>query len=106
MKRKYFVEHLVEVTHFWCFNLFLLGVVLPIISLALIWMSKAAHASAVYVTDDGVATAVLQICFGIYLFVMLRKAFDASWWYCGITASVIAWSFFHIVCCIGFCCLR
>jgi len=96
-KRKYFVEHLVVATHFWCFNLILLGVVLPIISLALIWMSKAVHASAAYVTDDGIATAVLQICFGIYLFVMLRKAFDASLWYCGITASVIAWSFFHVV---------
>ena len=96
-KREYFVEHLVVATHFWCFNLILLGVVLPIISLALIWMSKAVHASAAYVTDDGVTSAVLQLCFGVYLFVMLRKAYDASWWYCGITASVIAWSFFHIV---------
>ena len=85
-------------THFWCFNLLLLGVVLPIISLVLIWISKAIHASAAYVTDDGITTAVPQICFGVYLFVMPREAFDASWWYCGITASVIAWSFFHIVC--------
>ena len=57
--------------HFWCFNLLLLGVILPIISLALIWMSKAVHASAAYVTDDGIVSAVLQICFGVYLFVML-----------------------------------
>ena len=34
---------------------------------------------------------------GVYLFLMLRRCYAASKWYSVLTASVIAWSFFHIV---------
>jgi ribosomal protein L32 len=96
-KRKYFVEHVVVATHFWSFNLILLGVILPLVSVLLIRLSKALNISSAYVTNDGVTSSVLQICFAAYLFVMLRRTYAASRWYCAITAAPIAWSFFHIV---------
>jgi hypothetical protein len=96
-KRKYFVEHLVIATHFWSFNLILLGVILPLVSVLLIWVFPALGISAGYVTNDGIASAVLQICVGVYLFVMLRQGYRASRWYCCFTATLVAWSFFHIV---------
>ena len=96
-RRKYFVEHLVVATHFWSFNLILLGVVLPLVSLVLVRVFTRLHIQAVYVTNDGIVSGVLQFCFGIYLLIMLRRSYGASWWYCGVTSSLIAWSFFHIV---------
>jgi hypothetical protein len=96
-KRKYFVEHVVVATHFWSFSLILLGVIVPLVSVLLIRSSKALSVSAAYVTNDGVVSSVLQICFAAYLFVMLRRSYIASRWYCAITAVSIAWSFFHIV---------
>lgn len=96
-KRRYFVEHVVVATHFWSFNLILLGVILPLVSLLLIRLFKVLNISAVYVTNDGIASGVLQICFAAYLFAMLRRSYVASWWYCCVTAVPIAWSFFHIV---------
>jgi len=35
-KRRYFVEHVVVATHFWSFNLILLGVILRLVSILLI----------------------------------------------------------------------
>ena len=96
-KRRYFVEHVVVATHFWSFSLILLGVILPLASVLLIRSSKALNLSAAYVTNDGVASSTLQICFAVYLFVMLRESYVASKWYCALTAVTIAWSFFHIV---------
>jgi len=96
-KRRYFVEHVVVATHFWSFSLILLGVMLPLASVLLIRSSKALNLSAAYVTNDGVASSTLQICFAVYLFVMLRESYVASKWYCALTAVTIAWSFFHIV---------
>lgn len=96
-KRKYFVEHVVVATHFWAFNLILLGVILPLVSILLIRLSNALSISAAYVTNDGVASSALQICFAVYLFAMLRQSYAASRWYCAISALTIAWSFFHIV---------
>jgi hypothetical protein len=96
-KRKYFVEHVVVATHFWSFNLILLGVILPLVSVLLIRLSKALNVSAEYVTNDGIASTALQICLAVYLFVMLRRSYAASRWYCAVTAVTIAWSFFHIV---------
>lgn len=96
-KRKYVVEHAVVATHFWSFSLILLGVILPLLSVLLIWLSKALNISAAYVTSDAVASSALQVCFAIYLFIMSRRAYGASKWYCGVTALAIAWSFFHIV---------
>ncbi len=40
-KRKYFVEHVVVATHFWSFNLILLGVFLPLVSVLLVRSLKA-----------------------------------------------------------------
>ena len=96
-KRRYFVEHVVVATHFWSFSLILLGVMLPLASVLLIRSSKALNLSAAYVTNDGVASSTLHICFAVYLFVMLRESYVASKWYCALTAVTIAWSFFHIV---------
>jgi len=96
-KRKYFVEHVVVATHFWSFNLILLGVILPLVSVLLIWVFKGLNISTAYVRNDAIASGVLQICFGVYLFIMLRRSYGASRWYCGTTAILVAWSFFHIV---------
>jgi len=96
-KRKYFVEHVVVATHFWSFNLILLGVILPLVSVLLIRLSKAMSVSAEYVTNDGVTSSTLQICLAVYLFAMLRRSYVAARWYCAVTALPIAWSFFHIV---------
>jgi len=40
-KRKYLVEHVVSATHFWALNLLLLGVILPIVTVALLRLFKA-----------------------------------------------------------------
>lgn len=96
-KRKYLVEHAVVATHFWAFNLLLLGVILPLISIALIRLCRGLNISAGLVTHDGVVSTVLQVCFAAYLFLMLRRAYTASGWYCAVAALAIGWSFFHIV---------
>jgi hypothetical protein len=96
-KRKYLVEHVVGATHFWAFNLLLLGVILPVVTIALLWLFGALHIPVSYLTDDGVASAFLQICIAAYLFLMLRRFYRITIWYGALTASVIAWSFFHIV---------
>jgi hypothetical protein len=96
-KRKYLVEHVVSATHFWAFNLLLLGVILPLATFAILWLFSALHVPVSYVTDDGVASAFLQMCIGVYLFLMLRHFYGITIWYGALTASVIAWSFFHIV---------
>ena len=46
--RKYFSEHVVVATHFWSFNLLLLGVFLPIIVASLMWFLGEPSVSAVY----------------------------------------------------------
>jgi len=102
-KRKYFVEHVVVATHFWSFNLILLGVILPIATVLLTWLLKIFNISAAYTTNDNIASIALQICIAVYLFVMLRRFYAASSWYCVATASAIAWSFFHIVWFYRFC---
>jgi hypothetical protein len=96
-KKKYLVEHTVVATHFWCFNLLLLGVILPVLTIALARLFKAVDLPVTYVTNDGVVSAILQVLFGVYLFLMLRRCYRVTWWYGTLTASVIAWSFFHIV---------
>ena len=96
-KRKYLVQHAVVATHFWAFSLILLGVILPLASVLLIRLCKGLNLSAALVTNDGVVSTVLQICVAAYLFLMLRRAYAASEWYCAVTALVVGWSFFHIV---------
>jgi hypothetical protein len=102
-KREYFVEHVVVATHFWSFNLILLGVILPIVTVVLTWLLKALHISPTYAANDNIASIALQICIAVYLFAMLRRFYAASSWYCVATASAIAWSFFHIVWSYRFC---
>lgn len=84
-------------THFWAFTLALLGVILPIVSVLLIRLFKGLNLSASYVTNDGIATTVLQLCFAVYLFVMFYRSYLVSRWYAALTAISISWSFFHIV---------
>src|ERR1700687_1849870 len=55
-KRKYVIEHAVVATHFWSFNLILLGVILPIVTLLLTWSLKAFHISPAYATSDNIAS--------------------------------------------------
>jgi hypothetical protein len=96
-KRKYLVEHLVIATHFWSFILLMVGIILPLATDALIWFFKALSIPTWYATNDAIVSTFLQICFAIYLFVMLRRCYAISKWYGVLTASVMAWSFFHIV---------
>jgi len=96
-KRKYFVEHVVVATHFWSFNLILLGVILPIATVLLARLLKVFNISATYAVNDNIVSIVLQICIAVYLFAMLRRFYVARSWYCVATTSAIAWSFFHIV---------
>jgi hypothetical protein len=96
-RRRYVVEHAVIATHFWSFSLILLGVILPLFSVLLIRLSKALNSSVAYVTNDAIISSALQLCMAAYLFIMLRRAYAASRWYCAVTALAIAWSFFHIV---------
>ena len=96
-KRKYLVEHTVVATHFWSFNLLLLGAILPMATVALVRLFKAMNLPAAYVTNDAITSSVLQVCLGIYLFVMVRRCYGVTKWYGVLTASIIAWSFFHIV---------
>jgi hypothetical protein len=96
-KRGYVVEHAVLATHFWSFILLVLGVILPLVTILLIRLCDVLNFSPAYVTNDGVVSGILQVCFGFYLFLMLRRFYEASRWYCGITSVTIAWSFFHIV---------
>lgn len=96
-RRRYLVEHAIVATHFWSFNLILLGVILPFFSVLLIRLSKALNISAASVIDDAVVSSVLQLCIAAYLFIMLRRIYAASKWYSALTAIAISWSFFHIV---------
>jgi len=96
-KRKYRVEHTVVATHFWSFNLLLLGAILPLATVALVRLFKALDLPAAYITNDAITSSVLQVCLGIYLFIMVRRCYGVTKWYGVLTASVIAWSFFHIV---------
>jgi hypothetical protein len=96
-KRKYLVEHLVVATHFWSFNLLLLGIILPFATVVLTRLFKVLNIRTAYVTNDAVVSTFLQICFAVYLFMMLRRCYGIGKWYGVVTASLIAWSFFHIV---------
>lgn len=71
--------------------------ILPLISLALIGLCWGLNISAELVTHDGVVSTVLQVFFAAYLFLMLRRAYAASGWYCAVSALAIGWSCFHIV---------
>ena len=105
-KRKFLLEHVIVATHFWSFSLVLLGVILPIIVIAGSGALKWVHVSTSVFTSDAVSSVVLQLCIGVYLFLMLRRFYRASTWYCFLSASIIAWSFFHLVWLYRFCLLQ
>ena len=96
-KRRHFVEHVVVATHFWSFNLVLLGVILPVVTVLLISFLRPLGISATYATDDYIVSNVLQVYLAAYLFLMLRRCYASSNWYCLVVSLTIAWSFFHIV---------
>ena len=97
MKRKYFVEHVVVATHFWSFNLILLGIILPVLTAPFVLLFGQPSVAAAYATHDDVLSAALQICFAVYLFFMLRGAYGIGNWYSALTSAAIAWSMFHIL---------
>ena len=96
-RRKYLVEHIVVAAHFWSFVLLLVGVILPIATFVLMRAFKALSVPVAYATNDAVVSTVLQVYLAVYLFLMFRRCYGISNWYGALTASVIAWSFFHIV---------
>lgn len=85
---------------FLSFNLLLLGVMLPVATVVLVRSFKGLNIPAVYVTNDAVASNVLQVCFGVYLFMMLNDAEailrhqQVVWWSYGFSDCLV---FFHIV---------
>lgn len=102
-KRQYLVEHVVVATHFWSFNLILLGVILPIVTVTLMRLLKMFNVSAADVVNDNTSSIAIQICIAVYLFAMLRRFYAARRWYCVTTAGAIAWAFFHLVWFYRFC---
>jgi Protein of unknown function (DUF3667) len=91
-KRKKLVQHIVVATHFWVFNLILLGVILP---LTILLLTRTLQ--PVSLKNDALVSTSIQLCVGFYLFVMLRRCYGVGRWYGAVTAAAIAWSFFHIV---------
>lgn len=96
-KRRYLSEHVVIATHFWSFALLLIGVLLPLAIVPVIYLADAAGLRTGAVINDYVVSYALQAVLGVYLFLMLRRAYGASGWYSALVASAIAWSFFFIV---------
>lgn len=95
--RRYFVDHAVIATHLWSFILLLLTLAVPAVAAILMWWYKAPSISALIATNDNPITVFLQICIGVYLALMLRRVYAASYWYSAAVALAISWSFFHIV---------
>jgi hypothetical protein len=63
----------------------------------LMWWSKAPSIAALLEANDNPISVFLQICIAVYMALMLRRVYAASYWYCATVALVISWSFFHIV---------
>jgi len=96
-RRPYFVEHAVVAIHLWSFILLLLALIVPAIGLALMWWSKALSISAVLASHDSSVSIFLQGCIAVYLALMLRRVYAATYWYCASVALLIAWFFFQVV---------
>ena len=84
-------------THFWAFHLLLLGVIVPIATITLLRIFRALNIPAAFVTNDGITSTFIQICIAVYLFIMLRGFYASSKVYGALAASLIAWSFFHMI---------
>jgi hypothetical protein len=102
--RRYFVDHAVVATHFWSFILILLATAVPAILAMLMWWSKAPSIAALLEANDNPISVFLQICIAVYMALMLRRVYAASYWYCATVAVVISWSFFISCGCIVFSC--
>jgi hypothetical protein len=96
-KRRYFAEHLVVATHFWSFALLLIGVFVPLLLASLAAIGPSLGMPTSKLTADAVPTLILQVSFGLYLFVMLRRVYAVSYWYAALLAGSMAWSFFFVV---------
>jgi Protein of unknown function (DUF3667) len=96
-KRRYFSEHLIVATHFWSFALLLIGVFIPLLMAAVIWLGGRLGAPPGSPSADIIPTTVLQLSFAAYLFVMLRRVYATGYWYSALVAGAIAWSFFFFV---------
>ena len=95
--RRYFVDHVVVATHLWSYILVLLAVVVPAIAAVLMLWLKAPSIAAVFAANDNPISVFLQVCIAVYMALMMRRVYAASYWYCATVAVVLAWSFFHIV---------
>jgi hypothetical protein len=87
----------VVATHFWSFILILLGIVVPVVTVPFLLLFGQPTVAAAYATHDDVISAALQICFAVYLFFMLRRAYGIGNWYSALASAAIAWSMFHIL---------
>ena len=96
-KRRYFSEHLIVATHFWSFALLVIGVFIPLLMALIKWLGSLLGAPPEVLGADIVPTTILQLSFAAYMFVMLRRVYGLTYWYSGLVAGVIAWSFFFMV---------
>jgi hypothetical protein len=96
-KRRYFSEHLVVATHFSSFALLLIGVFIPLLLSSLAAVAPYLGVPASALTADAIPTAILQVWFALYLYLMLRRVYALSYWYGALVAGAIAWSFFFMV---------
>jgi hypothetical protein len=96
-KRRFFSEHLVVATHFWSFALLLIGVFIPLLMALLAAVAPHLGEPASALTADAIPTFILQVCFAVYLYLMLRRVYAVSYWYGALVAAAIAWSFFFTV---------
>jgi len=95
--RRYFVDHAIIATHLWSFILLLLTLGVPAVAALLMWWYKAPSLSALIAANDNPLTIFLQVCIGVYLALMLRRVYKASYWYSATVALVISLLFFQIV---------
>ena len=96
-KRRFFSEHVVVATHFWSFALLLIGIFIPLLLALLAVVGPRLGVPGSILTADAIPTLVLQGSFASYLFMMLRRVYGVSYWYGGLVAAAIAWSFFFVV---------
>jgi hypothetical protein len=89
IRRPYLVEHAVVATHLWSFILLLLAVVVPAIALALMWWFQAPSISAALASNDNPVSIFLQVCIAVYLALMLRRLYAASYWNCVTVAYLV-----------------
>ena len=81
IRRKYFVEHAVVATHFWSFNLVLLGVLVPMVAALVMWWTHAPSVAAVYEANDSSLSLFIQVAVATYLVPMLRRVYGVRFRY-------------------------